>query len=414
MFLGATYFKRRLCQDAWIHSKAKETAMFAGTFGTIARTVCTITGTIPAFSPQSRAELKSALDSYLERAPNGDDCFTATRAAFDIGAESAINDRFLCKAACLRCTTVTHLLSTVRSRAGSGATKMLVAKILKRDDGPPQIQKILFQGMTETALRYHMRETDNIIPDDVLVSNVRYLWAEFYHHSHYKTFPISVHAFIRRSGAECTDFGRFQTKGWSTWCHRLCSRGHSSLSKSSQWSRVHRKGPESNRHSRGDHIAGHTHARTHTHTNYAQIYLVLLSTYHCSVFCLPSLSPHSTWKPTTPGFSTWKVSWATAQPPLPMRCSTLGQHPLRKSFLGIPAPAPSRFAMTEMRCLAARWAPSRRSRLSWRFRPGRPSPAPRPIPPPWNTAGSCARSWRRRSDPRQVCAEESWSKRSLP
>ena len=175
MFLGATYFKRRLCQDAWIHSKAKETAMFAGTFGTIARTVCTITGTIPAFSPQSRAELKSALDSYLERAPNGDDCFTATRAAFDIGAESAINDRFLCKAACLRCTTVTHLLSTVRSRAGSGATKMLVAKILKRDDGPPQIQKILFQGMTETALRYHMRETDNIIPDDVLVSNVRYL-----------------------------------------------------------------------------------------------------------------------------------------------------------------------------------------------------------------------------------------------
>ena len=40
MFGGATLFKRRLCGGAWVHSKATQTRMFAGSGGSISRNVC--------------------------------------------------------------------------------------------------------------------------------------------------------------------------------------------------------------------------------------------------------------------------------------------------------------------------------------------------------------------------------------
>ena len=73
MFLGATRFRRTLCGSAWVHSSAKQTVMFEGSSGSISSTVCTAT-TIPiVFSPQSRAELKSAVDAYLEYSVKGHD-----------------------------------------------------------------------------------------------------------------------------------------------------------------------------------------------------------------------------------------------------------------------------------------------------------------------------------------------------
>merc|ERR1712141_15789 len=49
MFQGAILFARKLCGTAWVHSKATKTVMFAGSSGSISRTVCTAT---LAFSPQ--------------------------------------------------------------------------------------------------------------------------------------------------------------------------------------------------------------------------------------------------------------------------------------------------------------------------------------------------------------------------
>ena len=68
MFWGATLFKRKLCGGAWVHSKAKKTAMFEGTSGSISSTVCAISK--PAFSPRSRVELKCAVDARIEDASN--------------------------------------------------------------------------------------------------------------------------------------------------------------------------------------------------------------------------------------------------------------------------------------------------------------------------------------------------------
>ena len=62
MFADAASFKHKLCGTAWVHAKASKAAMFAGSPGAISRTVCT---TSAAFSPQSKEELKSALDKYL-------------------------------------------------------------------------------------------------------------------------------------------------------------------------------------------------------------------------------------------------------------------------------------------------------------------------------------------------------------
>ena len=65
MFLGATVFKRELCTAAWVHSKAKKDSMFEGTSGSISPTVCTISTSSSAFSPQSREDLKPAVDELL-------------------------------------------------------------------------------------------------------------------------------------------------------------------------------------------------------------------------------------------------------------------------------------------------------------------------------------------------------------
>ena len=68
MFWGATFFKRKLCGGAWVHSQARKTVMFVDTSGSILSKVCVITMHTdpPVFSPGSRSDLKSAVDVYLE------------------------------------------------------------------------------------------------------------------------------------------------------------------------------------------------------------------------------------------------------------------------------------------------------------------------------------------------------------
>ena len=62
MFEDATRFSRVLCGTAWVRSLASKGAMFEGSRGSISRTICTTT---PAFSPQSKEELSSAVDTYM-------------------------------------------------------------------------------------------------------------------------------------------------------------------------------------------------------------------------------------------------------------------------------------------------------------------------------------------------------------
>ena len=65
MFYGAAAFTQKLCTDAWVHSEARKEAIFEGTSGAISSTACTTAITpSPVFSPRSRTELKSAIDSY--------------------------------------------------------------------------------------------------------------------------------------------------------------------------------------------------------------------------------------------------------------------------------------------------------------------------------------------------------------
>ena len=63
MFQGASLFTRKLCGAAWVHSKARKAVMFAGSSGSISRTVCT--ATTSTFAPQSREELQEAVDEYI-------------------------------------------------------------------------------------------------------------------------------------------------------------------------------------------------------------------------------------------------------------------------------------------------------------------------------------------------------------
>ena len=70
MFSSATSFKQRLCGASWVHSKASKTVMFAGSPGSISRTVCTSTPS--AFSPKSKQELQSAITRYVVLSPNAD------------------------------------------------------------------------------------------------------------------------------------------------------------------------------------------------------------------------------------------------------------------------------------------------------------------------------------------------------
>ena len=41
MFFAAASFKQKMCGAAWVHSKASKSSMFAGSSGSISRTVCT-------------------------------------------------------------------------------------------------------------------------------------------------------------------------------------------------------------------------------------------------------------------------------------------------------------------------------------------------------------------------------------
>jgi len=72
MFNDAARFSRVLCGAAWVHSMASKGVMFEGSRGSISRTICTTT---PAFSPQSKEELNSAVDTYMN-----DQCDTKARA----------------------------------------------------------------------------------------------------------------------------------------------------------------------------------------------------------------------------------------------------------------------------------------------------------------------------------------------
>ena len=63
MFWDATLFKRNLCGAAWVYSKAKKTMMFAGSSGSISRTVCT--AKTPPVSPQVGIARLSASESIL-------------------------------------------------------------------------------------------------------------------------------------------------------------------------------------------------------------------------------------------------------------------------------------------------------------------------------------------------------------
>ena len=66
MFGDKTLFKRKLCGAGWVYLKASKAVMFAWSSGSISHCVATTPVTIPVFSPQSRAELKSAVDTCLK------------------------------------------------------------------------------------------------------------------------------------------------------------------------------------------------------------------------------------------------------------------------------------------------------------------------------------------------------------
>ena len=75
MFLGAVSFKRKLCGAAWVHLKATRNRMFEGSFGSIPEEEeeCTSPTTHTSmFSPDSRLELKTAVDACLKESPKGD------------------------------------------------------------------------------------------------------------------------------------------------------------------------------------------------------------------------------------------------------------------------------------------------------------------------------------------------------
>ena len=66
MCQDATSFQQNLCGAAWVQSKARKSIMFEGSSGSISAGVCT------AFSPQSKEELKSAVNTCFKLSPHGD------------------------------------------------------------------------------------------------------------------------------------------------------------------------------------------------------------------------------------------------------------------------------------------------------------------------------------------------------
>merc|ERR1712100_1281 len=69
MFWDATSFTRSLCGAAWVESRAIQPNMFEGSSGSISSTACTTT---PTFLPESKEELKSAIDACLKSSPAGE------------------------------------------------------------------------------------------------------------------------------------------------------------------------------------------------------------------------------------------------------------------------------------------------------------------------------------------------------
>ena len=76
MFLNATSFKQQLCGAAWVNSKAIKVQIFKGSSGSISRPVCkpvaTTLSTNQVFLPQSKSELKDAIDACLKESTTGD------------------------------------------------------------------------------------------------------------------------------------------------------------------------------------------------------------------------------------------------------------------------------------------------------------------------------------------------------
>merc|ERR1719331_2885879 len=65
MFYGALAFKRELCGDAWVNSKADQRDMFTDSPGLISSTVCATAR--PVFTPQSKPELQDAVNECGSR-----------------------------------------------------------------------------------------------------------------------------------------------------------------------------------------------------------------------------------------------------------------------------------------------------------------------------------------------------------
>ena len=66
MFWGASGFNRKLCGDAWVHCTAKKTVMFVGMSGSISPESCATTINSSVFSPESREELRGAVEFYTD------------------------------------------------------------------------------------------------------------------------------------------------------------------------------------------------------------------------------------------------------------------------------------------------------------------------------------------------------------
>ena len=101
MFYKATAFAQKLCKAAWVHSKASKTFMFEGSSGSISPTTCATTSSISVYSPQSKAELKTAVDTYLMRSPKHGKEMQESEASRS--AARSDHDTLICKpAVCLK------------------------------------------------------------------------------------------------------------------------------------------------------------------------------------------------------------------------------------------------------------------------------------------------------------------------
>ena len=71
MFSQATSFKQRLSGAAWALSTATQKGMFAKSQGSISQEE-PVDATQSAFSPESKVQLKTAVDEYLKHPPKAD------------------------------------------------------------------------------------------------------------------------------------------------------------------------------------------------------------------------------------------------------------------------------------------------------------------------------------------------------